>query len=327
MIPCNPKVHVKSPLLAMTLGLTAFQSVAMEFPADRTRTAVFTPDSGFLPPADTTTLGLGYLYNDWHQLTDSHGDKLAPFKKIKAFSRGYMPALITMTDKQLLGADYGFGVALPIMHVRIDNSIATPIGEMSMKGEDKGPFALFLSPLILAWRDPTYTFTHNLQFNIDVPINHLDGDNPANVAQDYYATGVTWQFTWSPVPSYQIGSGLSYQYNFQNKHRQHPTTSGPEGKYHNGDILVWNVGVGKQFGNWSLGLTSYWLQQLRADRIDGADDFDGPRAREFGFGPVLKYQDLRSPHAPSLALHYSHGVSSRDAVTGDYVTLIATWTL
>lgn len=78
MIPCNLKVHVKSPLLTMTLGLTAFQSVAMEFPADRTRTAVFTPDSGFLPPADTTTLGLGYLYNDWHQLTDSHGDKLAP---------------------------------------------------------------------------------------------------------------------------------------------------------------------------------------------------------------------------------------------------------
>lgn len=331
MIPCIKKNSVASLSRTCTIAplfcLLSYQAQAMEFPADRTRSAVFTAASGFLPPANTTTLGFAYLYNDWDHLTDSNGDKRAPFKKVKATSRGYTPALIHMTDYQILGADYGFGVALPYMSVRIDNSIETPMGVMPMKGEDNGLFAVFLSPIILAWRDPTYTFTHNLQFNVDVPVNHIDGDNPANVAQDYYGTGLTYQFTYSFGQGYQIGSGLSWQYNFRNKHDQHPTTGGPEGKYKNGDILVWNAGVGKQFGNWSLGVTSYWLEQLHADDISGASDYQGLRAREFGAGPIISYQNVQNPHAPSFMLKYSHGITSRDAVTGDYVILTMTYTL
>ena len=326
----NKKTKVSALSAAFSFVFLSFpfsQVEAMEFPASRNGEVFFGPGAGYLPPAGTTTLGMNLMYNDWNKVTGSNGKKREMFDKVDAKSRTLVLAAIRMTNYKLLGADYGFGVALPYSYAKMDHTLETPVGIVAIQGSDTGLAGAFITPIILQWRDPTHTFNHNFRVNVNVPTGNLQKRNAGNVARDYYSVGMAYQFTYGLGSGYQLASGLSYEYNFKNRHEEHPTTAGPDGRLQNGDIAVWNLAFGRQVNNWSVGVAGYWEEQLRADQIDSVPGYDGLRAKKTGVGPVVTYRNRVNRNIPAVTVKYSKGLSSRDAITGDYLSLALGFTI
>lgn len=315
-----------STLALCSLALLSGITQAAEQPADRSRVAFFTLGAGNLPPANSNTLLVNYIHNDWDELTDGSGDDRPGFNKVSSKSRGMSVGYLGMTDKKLFGADYGYSFVVPYFDVTIDHVLNTPYGNIPIYGEHKDVVGLFVSPIMLAWRgNETNPLHQNFRVNIGAPVAKYDDDNPANVARDYFSVEAAYQNTYNFSPTWDWSTGISYQYNFKNMHNKHPQVAGPDGKYQNGDMLTINTAVGKNFGLVSAGIAGYWIEQLSKDTISG-EDVEGQRQRTAGVGPVVSMMIPTKNSFNMVHLKYSKGLSSKEGVTGDFFNIFLTHT-
>ena len=312
----------KSALWALSLCCGA--AYAAEQPADRSSVAFFTLGAGYLPSPNSHTMLFNYIHNDWDELTDSHGDTRTDFNKVSSRSRGMAIGYLRVTDKKLFGADYAYSLVVPFFDVTIDHNLSTPVGDMPIYGKHKDYVGVFVTPLMLQWRDQQ-TWQQNFRVNFGLPLVDYDEDNPANVARDYYSAAAVYHSTYNFLPTWDWSVGASYQYNFKNLHDKHPQVMGPDGKYQNGDMLTLNTAIGKSFGLVSLGVSGYWMQQLRDDTIDGVK-VQGQTQQTSGIGPVVSVALPGKKSFSMLHLKYSKGLHSEDGVTGDFLNVFLTHT-
>ena len=305
----------------LPLMLCAFMPIAYaaEQSADRSQVAFFSLGAGDLPPPNSHTLLANYIYNDWDKLTDHNGDNNADFNQVSSKSRGMSIGYLHVTDKKLLGADYAYSVVVPYFDVTIDHALDTPVVDIPIYGKDKNYVGLFITPMMLQWRGEEWN--QNFRINFGLPLTKYDDDNPANVARDYVSAAAVYHSTYSFLPTWDWSLGLSYQYNFENMHNKHPQVPGPDGKYQNGDTLTLNTVIGKNFGPVGVGISGYWIEQLRDDTINGLN-VDGQKQKTIGVGPVAS---LVIPGKKSmLHLKYSKGIYTEEGVKGDFFNVFLT---
>lgn len=308
------------------LGYFLTTSFAAEQPADRSRVAFFTLGAGYLPPANSNTVLVNYIYNDWDTLTDASGDDRAGFSKVSSKSRGAAFGYLRVTDKKLFGADYAYSFAIPYFDVTIDHALDTPYGEIPIYGTHRDVVGLFVTPVMLEWRaKEALPLSQNFRVNIGIPLAKYDEDNPANVARDYYSVEAIYHSTYNFLPSWDWSTGISYQYNFKNRHDKRPQVVGPDGRYQNGDMLTINTAVGKSFGPVSVGVAGYWMEQLKDDSISGIR-IDGQKQKTAGIGPVVSVALPGKKSFNMLHMKYSKGIYSEEGVTGDFFNIFLTHT-
>ncbi len=162
--------------------------------------------------------------------------------------------LVYITDKKVLGADYGVEALIPIINKDLD---FTAIG---YDESDSGLGDVYLSPIVLGWHGDGWDAVFGTGFWLD----NGEDDELANPGNGYtgimLTVGGTWQLNEAKDMSF---SALArYEMNGENSNDFEP-----------GDQLTVEWGLGKQLNpQLNIGLAGYLQRQMTDDKGAGASD-------------------------------------------------------
>jgi hypothetical protein len=207
----------------------------------------------------------GYLV---HYEVDSFNDGSG--SSVPGNNSGTVSALahrfIWMTDKTVLGADYGMETIIPMLDIEFDLDVA---GESRF--DDDGIGDLFVGPIILGW--------HGSQWDITFAGGHwfdtadFDADNPASVGKGYGTTMLTLGGMWHFDEEKRWNISALSRYEIKTKQDDTGVTPG--------DSWLVEWGLGHRLNNGlELGLVGYNAWQLEAD--EGAPTTDKAERHAIG---------------------------------------------
>lgn len=282
---------------AVVCGVWAVSSVHAKEGGDQYPNGAENWFAGALPPPGNYFLN--YLGHVSGTLRDSKGDKVvAPNgKDIELEATFNALRFINVTEKQLLGASYGWAVLLPIVDLSIDVAGArddrTSVGDAT------------LTPIILGWHSPEWHYLFGLDLNL--PTGAYDRNNPPgkNIGAHYYSVEPVFAVSYLSKNGWEVSGKFMYNWKTENN----------DTDYQSGDEFHMDFLVGKHFGPWSAGLSGYYLKQLSDDELRGEKvGPDGNRGRVFAIGPSVKYETAGKTH---LVFQWQRESSVENRFRGD----------
>ncbi len=217
--------------------------------------------------------------------------------------------LTQMTALHLLGATYGFGIALPGGYVDVSGSI-TPPG-VTRRTATSGLGDLFLMPLLLGWhRDDWYG---NLALSVFAPTGQYNPAQPVSLSKHFWAVDASMSGSWLTQSGFDLSASLGYTVNFEN----------PDTHYRSGDVVHLDLALGQNLTrSFKIGLAAYAVVQVSGD--SGAGAILGPfRSDIYGAGPAAEYDTSVHRHEMSLQLRGYREFDARNHLAGKaaYLTL------
>ncbi|MDR6236573.1 SphA family protein [Pseudomonas oryzihabitans] len=291
----------------LSLAALAITAHATEKGMPTTAAGVQDFGAGFMPPS--TPFGtLGMRISDYQArvIKDSHGRDDGNDFDINVLAIGL--AYLRMTDRQLLGARYGFGAVS--VFFRMDADLGINAGGQRVFSDSAQlfrPADLQLIPLILDWR-PAPGVGINTQLSIQAPTGDYDKDRLVSPG--------THHWTLSPIlnASYISPRGLELSSSFQvDINARNPATD-----YRSGVEYRHEFAVGQHVGDWTVGLGGYYYRQLSDDDAPGLTR--GNRARVVALGPAVSFFQPRSG-LPAIWLHAYKEFDARNRAEGYTVAL------
>ncbi|WP_460096254.1 SphA family protein [Pseudomonas sp. S3_C01] len=256
--------------------------------------------AGILPPA-TEYGSVGVRYADYtaNRLMDSHGNKedLDFSLNVKAITLAY----IHMTNKTLLGGQYGFGIAAPFFDM--DAKLEIFAGDFPVFQDHTKLFRsadILVQPLMLQWQ-PSKNLSVMGQFQVLVPTGDYDEGRLVTPGLNHWAFSPIVGATYVTDSGFEISSTSQLDVSTKNK------ATG----YRNGIEYRNEFAVGQNIGDWTLGVGGYYYDQLTDDRGPGSGD--GNRARVMALGPALKFF---SPGLPPVWIHAYKEFDARNRPEG-----------
>ncbi|MBA4205880.1 MAG: hypothetical protein C0457_12890 [Polymorphum sp.] len=202
---------------------------------------------------------------------------------------------IKMTEIKLLGAAYGFGVAVPLMNLNGSFDVGQKIADKDFNIGDAG-----FIPLILQW-DLTKNWYVNTAFQIQAPTGHYDVNNPFSAGVNHWTFAPTAGVTYLSDSGWEVSSRIEISFNTVNRATNY--TSGIEYKQ--------EFAVGKSLGAWTIGAGGYAYQQLTDDKGQGI--VKGNRSRAFAAGPAIAWFE---PGLPAVNFHAYKEFGTRNRPEG-----------
>ncbi|MCD8554821.1 transporter [Seleniivibrio sp.] len=222
-----------------------------------------------------TLPGPGYYYVMYNQLysadkvTDKDGDEIHNGFDLTTVANVHR--FVWITDKKILGADYGMNLIVPLVNVDI---------EMSDLGVDESSFGLGdinLEPFVLGWHGPQYDYVFGLSMYF--PTGSYDKNDPSSTGKDHYDIMLSTGGTYYPDAAKKWSVSVLTRYEKHLKNRDLDVTYG--------DDFSLDWGVGKVVGLFDVGVSGYAHWQITAD--DGDDATSNDKDSIMGIGPEVNY--------------------------------------
>jgi len=188
--------------------------------------------------------------------------------------------VVQITNTKILGANWGWHALLPVVYQSID---------MPNVGGSAGKFGIgdiTIDPFVLAWHHSPELHTA-LGIDIYLPTGAYDKNDPrTSIGANYYSVEPLYAITWLGKSGWEVSG--KFMYNMKSKN--------DDTKYQSGDEFHMDYLVGKHIGDWSVGVSGYYLEQITNDKVDGATVpavpgvfSEGRKGQVLAFGPSVKY--------------------------------------
>lgn len=180
---------------------------------------------------------------------------------------------LKVTDQKLLGGNWGWHVIVPVVDLNID--FGPPDGGRSKAGLGD----ITVNPLIISWH-PSKEWHTVVGLDIYLPTGYFDeNDARRRIGANYYSFEPVFAFSYLGSNGWEASA--KFMYNIKAKNT--------DTDYESGDEFHMDYLVGKNIGNWGVGLSGYYLKQTTDDK--GATVApDGNRGQVFAIGPSVKYR-------------------------------------
>ena len=200
-------------------------------------------------------------------LIDDHGKDSGADFNVSSFA--VVPRLIWMTDKKILGADYGMDMLIPF--VCVDFELGGVQSNNDMCYGD-----ICIEPVDLAWHGDNYDIGAALA--VWIPTGKYNVSNPASPGKDFWSTMFTLGGTYYLDPEKTWSASILSRYEI------HSTKDHTEDRPGNNLLFEW--GVAKSYAKGcDIGLVGYNQWQLTDDK--GADSDTGVHDRIAAIGPEI----------------------------------------
>jgi len=297
-------MNVTRPLCIFGIGLTALgmatASLATENGSPSTAYGVYDFGAGFTPPPTPNgTLGLRTNYYRATSLRDRHGRDSGNDFSIDVLSLGL--AYLKMTDSQMLGGRYGFGLVAPFF--KMDADLTVKINGVPVFSDSADLFRqgdLQVIPLILQWQS-SRNLGVNFWFQVQAPTGDYDKNRLVNPGTNHWTFSPMLNLSYITDLGFEVSSSFQTDFNSRN----------PATDYRNGVEYRHELALGQHIGPWTLGLGGYYYRQLSDDDAPGLTR--GNRARVLALGPALSFF---KPGLPPVWVHLYKESDARNRAEG-----------
>jgi hypothetical protein len=213
---------------------------------------------------------------------------------------------VYITDKKILGADWGFQVIVPLANLNV--TITTPAGQMSKVAN--GVADTIITPVILGWHRKHLHWVTACDFITGA--GGYDTKRIVNTGRGFRSLEPAFAFSYVTDRGFEVSTKFMYDINFE-----HSATHYKSGQQFHTD---WLVGVHRKKINY--GLNGYTYVQTTNDSVSAGYagqplNSTGNRGQFFGIGPAIGFQVGRV----GFALKYHHEMGVRNMFSGDRLWL------
>ncbi len=256
--------------------------------------------AGVLPPAtDYGSFGLRISDYSADRLMDGDGNEEDVEFSLNV--RSVTLAYLRMTNKTILGGQYGFGFTAPFL--AMDAEIEVFSGNMLVFQDSTElfrPADLLFQPLMLQWH-PSENLSTMAQLQIMAPTGDYEEGRLVNPGLNHWAFSPIIGATYITDSGFEVSSVSQLDVSTQNE----------DTGYRNGIEYRNDFAVGQNLGPWTLGVGGYYYDQLTDDSGPGSGD--GNRARLAALGPMVKFF---SPGRPPVWIHAYKEFAGRNRPEG-----------
>jgi hypothetical protein len=239
------------------------------------------------------------IYYSTDTLHDNNGNDIPVDLDLEVFASAHQ--FTYMTEKKILGADFGFDMIIPLVNVDIE-----------MVGVDESSFGvgdIFIEPFVLGWHTPRWDIA--LAAGVHTPTG--ESGDPSSVGKGYYSfmetLGATYYFdeskTWS--------ASVLTRWLQNTEDEDTDITPGAE--------VVAEYGLAKSFPGQghiiTAGIAGYSYAQLTEDSGTGASD---DKYSGHAIGPEIKYMGFK-PFPFQIALRYLTEYETENTTEGTNISL------
>jgi hypothetical protein len=227
------------------------------------------------------------------------------------------PMLFWVTDRKILGGNYGAIVYLPVANLAMEVPI---LDRKSKTGTALGD--LYVQPVNLGWHRDRADFTAGLGFF--APTGRYEAD-----ADDNVGLGM-WSFEISGGTSVFLDQARSWHLATTAFYEIHGGKKDSDAKV--GDILSLEGGLGKSFMEGAMSIGAAYYAQWKVTEDDFGTDFELPsdrgigKHRVFGFGPEITVPLATSKKLIALVnVRYLWETGARTKTEGQTLAITATF--
>lgn len=261
--------------------------------------------AGAVPPPGTYFIN--YFGNYSGKLRDGDGDKV-PDGSVNAWFDALR--LLKITDTQILGANYGMHIIVPIVHQSL---------KLGTRDSVTGLGDINFSPLVLSWHSGNWHWVAALDFYAPTG-KYKSGNGRESIGANYWSIEPVFAATWLSPDGWEVSA--KFMYNIKGKNKDfRPAPGAPKMDYESGDDFHMDFLVGKRFGPWGVGISGYYLNQTTSDKLEGdrissaiGPWSDGRKGKVFAAGPSVIYT---SPKGTMFIGQWQHETNVKNRFSGD----------
>ncbi|TCK58466.1 SphA family protein [Seleniivibrio woodruffii] len=220
--------------------------------------------------------GMYYLmYNNYYsadKTVDKNGDKKDIGFDVHSFANVHR--FVYITDKKILGADYGFNVILPIVNADLNIDAANIDTSKTALGD------ITVEPFLLSWHRDTYDMSFGSA--IILPTGEYDKTKALNIGKDHYTALITYGATYyfDDAKSVAVSGLARYEKHFENNHSDITY----------GDDIDFEWGLSKDINRGvTAGLAGYAHWQISDDKGNDVNYDASVHDHVYGIGPEIDF--------------------------------------
>ncbi len=249
-------------ILCLAVALTGFSGQAMAGGGQNYPNGAEAFMAGAVPPPGFYFLDYVYYYNA-DTMKDDSGDDIEAFDDVSVVANVFR--FLWMSDKKILGADYGMHAFVPILGT--DLNFKVPVGpEASRSYDDTSVPYVIYSPFILAWhlQEGKLHIVTSLA-DIYIPTGQDDG-NMASVGKNFWTIEPVIGITYM-LDSWEFSA--KFMYDFNTTQDDCPTVYGVEPDRDPGQEFHFDYSVSYAVNpSFRLGVNGYYYIQTTDDSYD-----------------------------------------------------------
>lgn len=263
--------------------------------------------AGAVPPPGTYFIN--YFGNYSGKLRDGDGDKV-PDGSVNAWFDALR--LLKITDTQILGANYGMHIIVPIVHQSL---------KLGTRDSVTGLGDINFSPLVLSWHSGNWHWVAALDFYAPTG-KYKSGNGRESIGANYWSIEPVFAATWLSPDGWEVSA--KFMYNIKGKNKDfRPAPGAPKMDYESGDDFHMDFLVGKRFGPWGVGISGYYLNQTTSDKLEGdrissaiGPWSDGRKGKVFAIGPSVIYTSAKGT---MFIGQWQHETNVKNRFSGDKI--------
>ncbi len=311
-VPTFAIARVSPQLAALCATLLACGAAhAVEGGTPITPFGIYDFGAGMLPPpTDLPTVGVRTTTYHSSQLRDSQGKAVPIGVDLTVNSVGLVA--IKMTKTTFLGANYGYGLIVPVMDLKLDLTIPTPAGPMRQSGSKRMQGDMQVMPLALQWVSPG--LFQSAVLTVQAPTGSYDKSRLVNPGSNHWTLAPSYGITYIGGSGFELSSNLQLNLNSRNR----------DTGYRSGAELQHEFAAGQHVGDYTFGVGGFIYRQISDDHLHGANVSN--RASVNGLGPSLSFVRPGSG-LPAIWLHAYKEFNGKNRSQGTQVALRMSFTL
>lgn len=209
---------------------------------------------------------------------------------------------------EILGAQYAYGVFIPVGYVDIEAKLQLGDREVQMQDDIFNLGDVSFIPAVLFWNIDNFHFS--LAEAIVAPTGEYDKDNLVNTGLNYWTFDTSFAATYLNGETGQDYSvNLGYSYNTENEDTDYQT-----GQEIHIDYMI-NQFFSESF---ALGMHGFYLKQITGDSGDGAV-LGGFKAEAAGIGPAVLWNAKIKNTDVAFIAKWFHEYDAKNRFEGDHV--------
>ncbi|RNF51571.1 hypothetical protein EBI00_06670 [Marinomonas hwangdonensis] len=299
----NALISVMTISVGLAVSATTF---ATENGAPSTAPGIYGFSAGYMPPVtDVGAFSIrSSIYRADKNLDSKGNDKLEKFSQtVKSLSLTH----IKMTEHTFQGANYGYGIVIPLLDLDIDGRV--PVADIPVVGSDSGLGDIQIIPYILQWH-PADNLATNTQLQIQIPTGRYDKDDTITTGLNHWTISPAFNFTYLTEGGFEVSSSFQLDINTENKDTIY--TSGMEYRH--------EFALGQKFTDWTLGLGGFVYKQLTDDKAPTSSNIvNGNRSSVMAIGPELSFF---RPGLPFISFHAYKEFKAKNRTQGYTAALL-----